>query len=215
MQIFIARTLNKLLLLFMAVIVILFGGIFAASRFYPDYARWQILVFIVVSVTLALLYRWLEENWDKRIILKMVRSGKAALFNIKSGKRLMPLRDSSFRTCWIYELEGDLYNAAHEKLEKKIQEKMNKEMAEIPQGSVYVTYDETKPAQIFIIPNAMISSLPDLMPMVKGYEKDTTIPVRYLDVYYNKGMVLKTFRETLDDYKKKKTETETDTEKTK
>jgi membrane protein implicated in regulation of membrane protease activity len=201
MQIFIAKTLNKVLLLFSAVIVLFFAGIFAVAHYYPEYARWQVLAFIIASITLALFYRYLEENWDKRIIGKMAGNGKVALMNIHSGKRIMAMRDSSFKTYWIYELEGTLYNSRHEALEKTFQEKMNKDMDEIPVGSVYVTYDELKPAQIFIIPNAMIGSLPGLMPVVQGYEKDSAIEVKYLDAHYNKGMVLRTFKEAMNDYK--------------
>jgi hypothetical protein len=79
---------------------------------------------------------------------------------------------------------------------------MNRDTSEIPEGSVYVTYDELKPSQIFIIPNAMIGSLHNLMPIVQDYEKDTKITVRYLDAHYQKGMVLKRFKETVADYEK-------------
>jgi len=206
MQIYIARTLNKILLLFTAVIAALFAGMFIVRRYYPEYARWQVLVFIIASVFLALFYKYLEENWDKRIIGKMARNGKIALMNIKSGKRLMAMRDTSFRNYWIYELEGTLYNNRHEALEKTFQEKLNKDMNEIPSGSVYVTYDELKPAQIFIIPNAMIGSLPNLMRTVQNYENDSKMQVKYLDAHYNKGMVLKTFRDSVNDYKEAGTE---------
>jgi len=206
MQVYIAKTLNKLLLLFSAVILILFAGIFAVNHFFPEYGRWQVLVFIIVSIFLALFFRYLEDNWDKRIIGRMARNGKVALMNIHGGKRLMAMRDSSFKTYWIYELEGTLYNERHEAMEKKIQEKMNKETKEIPSGSVYVTYDEQKPAQIFVIPNAMIGSLPNLMPIVSSYEKDSKIELKYLDAHYQRGMVLKTFRETMEEYKKDQSE---------
>ena len=206
MQIYIARTLNKILLLFSAAIIILFAGIFIVPHFFPEYGRWQLLVFIVVSVFLAVYYRYLEENWDKRIIGKMARDGKIALMNIKSGKRLMAMRDTSFRNYWIYELEGILYNEHREAVEKKFQEKMNRDMNEIPSGSVYVTYDELKPAQIFIIPNAMIGSLPNLMRTVQDYEKDSKINIKYLDARYNRGMVLKTFGETIKEYNESKSE---------
>jgi len=202
MQVFIAKTLNKVLLLFSVVIIILFAGIFLAYRFYPEHVRWHIIVFAIVSVFLSIFFRHLEINWDKRIIGKMAKNGKVALMNIRGGKKLMAMRDTSFKNYWIYELEGTLYNDRHEGLEKTIQEKMNKETTEIPSGSVYVTYDELKPAQIFIIPNAMISLLPNLMPLVQGYEKNSSIKIKYLDVHYNNGMVLKTFKDTLVDYKK-------------
>jgi hypothetical protein len=204
MQISIARVLNKVLLLFSLVIVILFAGIFVVGQYRPDYQNYYIGVFVLVSIVLALYFRYLEDYWDKRIIIRMARAGKIALMNISGGKRLVPLRDSSLKRYWIYELEGDLYNREHEKLKKTFQEKMNKDTNEIPQGTVYVSYDEEKPRQIFIIPNAIISSLPNLMPLVQSYEKDSKISIKYLDAHYNKGMVLKTFRETMTDYKKEK-----------
>jgi membrane protein implicated in regulation of membrane protease activity len=208
MQIYITKTLNKILLLFSLVIVLLFAGIFYASRYYPEYSRWQVLIFIIASIFLALYFRYLEQNWDKRIIQKMAESGKVALMNIKSGKRVMAVRDTSFRYYWIYELEGTLYNEKHEALGKKIQEKFNKDMNEMPSGSVYVTYDELKPAQIFIIPNAMIGSLPGLYGIVQSYEKDSKIEIKYLDAHYNKGIVLRTFHETMRQYNESKTANE-------
>jgi hypothetical protein len=131
----------------------------------------------------------------------MAKSGKIALMNIHGGKRLVPLRDTSLKQYWIYELEGELYNREHVPLKKTFQEKMNKDTNEIPQGTVYVSYDEQKPRQIFIIPNALIGNLANLIPLVAEYEKDNKISIKYLDAHYNRGMVLKTFKETITDYK--------------
>ncbi|MDR2471659.1 MAG: hypothetical protein LBD09_06075 [Treponema sp.] len=202
MQVFIAKTLNKLLVLFLGVILFLFGGIFLAARFYPEYLRVQTLMFITVSVFLAIWYRWLEERWDKGIIQKMAQSGKVALCAIRGGKRLLVLRDTAFRSYWIYEITGELYDASHKKREIRFQEKMNRETGEIPEGSVYVTWDEAKPSQVFIIPNLLIGALPQLRETVEAYERDPAIEVKYLDARYRRGMELKTFRETLEDYKK-------------
>jgi hypothetical protein len=201
MQVLIARTLNKILLLFSVVIVALFAGIFAVGRYWPDYRNLYIGGFAFISIALALYYKYLEDRWDKRIIMRMAKSGKVALVNITGGKRLMAMRDTSFNTYWIYELEGDLWDRDHVPAKKTFQEKMNKETGEIPSGFVYVTWDEQKPRQIFIIPNAMIGNLPNLMPLVSSYEKDDKIAVKYLDAYYNKGTVLKTYKETMSDYK--------------
>jgi hypothetical protein len=201
MQISIARVLNKVLLLFSFVIVILFAGIFVIGHYMPGYRNYYIGIFVIISIILALYFRYLEDYWDRRIIIRMAKAGKIALMNISAGKRIAPLRDSSLKRYWIYELEGELYNKEHIPLKKTFQEKMNKDTNEIPQGTVYVTYDEEKPRQIFIIPNAVIGSLSGLIPLVAGYEKDSSIPIKYLDVHYNKGMVLKTFKETITDYK--------------
>jgi hypothetical protein len=192
------------LLLFSVVIVILFAGIFAVGYYRPDYQRYYIGVFVLVSIVLALYFKYLEEYWDKRIITRMAKDGKIALMNIQGGKQLMPLRDTSFKRYWIYELEGELYNKEHVPLKKTFQEKLNKDTNEIPQGTVYVTYDEQKPRQIFIIPNALIGNLANLIPLVAEYEKDSKISIKYLDAHYNRGMVLKTFKETIKDYKAEK-----------
>jgi hypothetical protein len=50
----------------------------------------------------------------------------------------------------------------------------------------------------------MIGGLPNLMPFVAEYEKDGSIPVKYLDAHYNKGMVLKTYQKTMSDYQAEK-----------
>ncbi|MDR2767317.1 MAG: hypothetical protein LBB82_03210 [Treponema sp.] len=208
MQVLIARTLNKILLLFGAVIIILFAGIFAARQYFPEYARWYLLAFVIISIALAVIFRYLEENWDKNIVTKMAKAGKIALVSIRGGKRLMKIRDTFFRSYWIYELEGDLYNGGHEKLVKTFQEKMNINMNDIPQGSVYVTYDEVNPRQIFIIPNALIGNLPALIPLVRDYENDKNLPVKYLDAHYNRGMVLQTFRSAVEKYRNRTGDTE-------
>jgi hypothetical protein len=204
MQVYIARTLNKILLLFFVVIAVLFAGIFVVGYYRPGFRSYYIGVFIFASIILAVYFKYLEDFWDKRIITRMAKDGKVALMNISGGKRIMPLRDTSLRNYWIYELEGELWNREHVPLRKTFQEKMNKDTTEIPGGSVYVTYDEQKPRQIFIIPNALIGNLPNLMPLVADYEKDSGINIKYLDAHYNGGMVLKTFKETIANYKAEK-----------
>ncbi|MDR0403944.1 MAG: hypothetical protein LBH35_10195 [Treponema sp.] len=204
MQVLIARTLNKILLLFTAAVVVLFAGIFVAGHYWPDYRAYYIGFFIFVSIVLAIYFKYIEDNWDKRLILRMAKNGKAALMEISGGRRIMPLRDTALKTYWIYEIEGRLWNKEHVPLKKTFQEKMNRDTEEIPRGFVYVTYDEQKPRQIFIIPNALIGNLPVLAPIVADYEKDGGIPIKYLDAYYNKGMILKTFRQTISDYKAEK-----------
>jgi hypothetical protein len=201
MQVLIAKTLNKILLLFTVAVAALFAGIFVVGRYWPGFHAYYIGVFIFVSIVLALYFKYLEDHWDKKIIFRMAKDGKVALMEISGGRRIMPLRDTSLRTYWIYELEGELWNREHVPIRKTFQEKMNKDTGEIPQGFVYVTYDEQKPRQIFVIPNVMIGNLPGLAPLVADYEKDGKINIKYLDAYYNRGMVLRTFKETISDYK--------------
>jgi hypothetical protein len=203
MQTKIAKSLNVILILFSAVVLILFAGIFYVTRQYYEYRLYYIGGFIIISAALTFIFKWLESRWDKTMIARMAKNNKIALFNIQSSKRLLPLRDTSLINYWIYEISGVLYNSEHVPLEKTIQEKMNLGTTEIPGGSVYVTYDEMKPEEIFIIPNIMISSLPNLMPIVQSYEKDRKITIKYLDAHYKRGMVIRTYGEAIADYKAK------------
>jgi hypothetical protein len=202
MQIRIARILNKLLVIFALVIAASFAGIFFVTNRYPEYRLYYIAAFVIVTVTLTVAFKWLENRWDKSVILKMAREGKIALLDIRGGRRLFPLRDTGLVNYWIYEIEGDLYDGGHEKREKVFHEKMNRETEDIPRGSVYVTWDDAKPSQIFIIPNAVIGNLPGLIPVVASYEKDKKIPLKYLDAFYRRGMVLRTVREAMAEYKR-------------
>lgn len=111
------------------------------------------------------------------------------------------MRDSSFTTYHLYEFEADVYDTDLNCTRRTFYEKMNEQTESIPNGTVYITFDETKPTQIFIIPNVMISHIPSLIPIVAAYEKSKQIKIKYLDVYYNKGMVIKTFKESLKENK--------------
>jgi hypothetical protein len=202
MQVTLARIMNRLLILTAVFILLLLGALFYGVRQFPDLRMYLLVGFIIAATALSVFYKWLENNWDKHIIIKMARAGKIALANIETGERYLPLRDSGFIRYWIYRFEGTLYDTEHKPMKKTFYEKMNFETDTIPPGSVYVTWDENKPAQIFIIPNALMGSLPQLAPLAAAYEKDTAIGVKYLDAHYNKGMVLRTFRQAVTNYKK-------------
>jgi hypothetical protein len=180
----------------------LFALMFFGIRQYPAYRIYFIVGFTAAATILSLFYKWLENGWDKYVITNMARAGKIALVNIEKGERYLPLRDSGFRRYWIYRFEGTLYNRERKPLPISFFEKMNFETGDIPRGSVYVTWDENKPAQIFIIPNALIGSLPALAPLVAAYEKDKALKLKYLDAHYQKGMILRSFRQAVADYKK-------------
>jgi len=145
---------------------------------------------------LMIFFRWMEEGWDKRVITRMAKDGKVALANIKHSERVMRMRDSAFTNFWLYEFVADLVTPELETLKDvKFWEKMNVETDKIPNGSVFVTYDPEKPTQIFVVPNVLISQLPELMPAVRKIEANASI--RYLDTYYNKGMVIKSMKDSL------------------
>jgi hypothetical protein len=202
MQVTLARILNRLLILICLLIIGLLTAMFFGIRQYPAYRIYFITGFVAAATFLSLFYKWLENGWDKYVITKMAGAGKIALVNIEKAERFLPLRDSGFKRYWIYRFEGILYDRERKPRRISFFEKMNFETAEIPSGSVYVTWDESKASQIFIIPNALIGSLPRLAPIVGAYEKDKALKLKYLDAHYHRGMILRSFRQAVAAYKK-------------
>ncbi len=208
MQLKISKQLNKLLGIMLASMLLLLFGIYYFSGEYPD-LKWVFIgSFVIVGMIMFILFKWLENRWDKTVITKMASSGKVALANIKTAKQIMPMRDSGFTSYWLYEFEAELYDPkTHNKIEKTFYEKMSKSTTSIPKGSVYVTYDEKKPNQIFIVPNVLLSHLPQLASIVSQYERDEKIKIKYLNAYYDKGMVVETFRKAIKEEREKKKKT--------
>jgi hypothetical protein len=201
-QLTLARTLNRLLIFICLLIAGLLAVMFFGIRQYPAYRICFIAVFVASATLLSFFYKWLENGWDKYVVTKMAGSGKIALVNIEKAERYLLLRDSGFKRYWIYRFEGTLYDRERKPRPVSFFEKMNFETGEIPPGSVYVTWDENKPDRIFIVPNALVGSLPQLAPAVGAYEKDKAIKLKYLDAHYHKGMILRSFRQAVADYKK-------------
>lgn len=196
MQLKIAKIINSLLALMTVIILALAGGYIFVYQRYPEFKTTYLILFAVIAVALMIFFRWMEEGWDKRVITRMAKEGKVAIANIKHSERVMRMRDSTFTNFWLYEFAADLITPGLEKLpDVKFWEKMNADTQDIPNGSVFVTYDPEKPTQIFVVPNVLISRLPDLMPAVRKMEANA--PIRYLDAYYNKGMVIKSMKESL------------------
>ena len=197
MQYKVAKILNSILVIITIVILVLAAGYFVIYNYAPKFKILYLILFVIVAVVLMGGFRWLEKNWDKRVITKMVQEGKIALANITGGSPVMKMRDATFTNYQLYEFEGTLYTPEGKQFAAKFYEKMNAETREIPQGSVYVTYDPEKPAQIFIVPNVLISHVPALAPIIQGFESNKQIRIKYLDAHYNRGMVIRTFREAV------------------
>lgn len=196
MQLKIAKIINSLLALLTVIILVLAGGYFFVYNRYPEFKTTYLILFALIAIALMIFFRWMEEGWDKRVITRMAKDGKVALANIKHSERIMRMRDSAFTNFWLYEFVADLVTPELETLKDvKFWEKMNVETDKIPNGSVFVTYDPEKPTQIFVAPNVLISQLPELMPAVRKIEANASI--RYLDTYYNKGMVIKSMKDSL------------------
>jgi hypothetical protein len=201
MQIYIAKLLNRILVAFTVVIITLAVGMYFVSKNYHDIFVYYVISFALITLALVIFFKYLETSWDKNVITRMAKSGKIALAHLKNGTRYLPLRDTSFTSFWIYEFDAVLYGGDHKGRDVKIYEKMNRGTETPPSGWVYVTWDEAKPAQIFIIPNALIGALPNLAPLVTEYEKDKKLNIKYLEAYYLRGINLRTFRDMVAEKK--------------
>jgi len=197
MQIRIARLVNRMLIAYFFVMVILGGLLVWISRTHREIFWYCFAGFAFVGVVLFLAFKWFENSWDKRVITKMALAGRVALMEIVSGEKIAPVRDSSFRSYWIWRFRGILYDGGHVRHEKTFTEKMAASFDSVPQGFVYVTWEPAKPSQIFIIPTALIAGIPQLRPVAESYENDKNIKLRYLEAIYRGGIEIRTFREAL------------------
>ena len=155
------------------------------------------LMFFILIAYFAISYY--ETNADRNIIRKMVQNGEIALARINEGKFERFGRDSRFKKYVFWKLDVTIYDENLNQINTTMIEKFNIKQTKIPRGNVYVTYNKEKPDVLFIIPNALISVFPELQPKVEKYEKN--IKTQYLNSYYNNGMLLETFKDSMKEAK--------------
>ena len=185
-------------------IVALIGGsvyLYINRELWADKKALVLVPMMIGIFVILAIYVWYETNCDKLIIRKMVNNNKIALAYIKSGGYVRVIRDSKLKNHVLWKLELTVYTQDGQTIETSTIEKFAPFQTSIPSGNVYVTYDENKPDHIFIIPNAVIGSYPELQPIVEAYENNKKIKITYLNAYYDQGIVLKTFKETLKEGK--------------
>jgi len=200
MQFKIAKILNTVLIVITLIIVALAVGFYFIQESFPEFKTAYLIISVVIALALLWTFKWLESRWDKKIITKMAQNGKIALINIESYERVLNMRDSSFAKYWLYSFTGAMLTPdLNVTPDIKFYEKMHESTGEIPRGTLFITYDEEKPSQIFIIPNVLVSHLPELMPLVQKMEKSKKLDIKYLNAYYSRGMVVKTFKETMEE----------------
>lgn len=196
MQLKINRKLNFILLIYT---VLLLGVIIflVVNRDIWDNNRMTIIVTLIVASTLFLvMFKYYEANYDKKIINKMTSNGNIALARIEKGTFNRIIKDSNNRKYTIWDLNVTLYDQNNEVHKMTFSEKFASTQTSIPNGFIYVTYDTDKPEAVFIIPNMLLGAFENIPPIIQNYEK-TVKDIRYLNVYFTKGIVLETFKESL------------------
>ncbi len=153
--------------------------------------------YVIIALVITLIYKFLENNIDKILLQRKVFKGEVVLANIKSYKYLTAFRDSGFRTYLLMQFEVTYYDENMQPHPATIIEKMNKDCTSIPLGSLYMTYDAKHPDNGMFVQNFLISRVPELMPLVQKYENTKSINIKYLDVHYDNGLVIQTFKDAL------------------
>ncbi|MBQ1482297.1 MAG: hypothetical protein IIZ28_01870 [Erysipelotrichaceae bacterium] len=155
-----------------------------------------ILGFVFFMFLLTVLYSWYDLNSDKRLIRKAVSNGDVALARIKDGSFVRFARDARFKNHVFWKLDVEIYDNDMKKFDGQIIEKFSLHQTSIPKGDVYVTYVEGKENDCLIIPNVIISSIPEYKVLTDAYEK--ALKPKYLNAYINDGLLLESYKDSLN-----------------
>lgn len=151
--------------------------------------------FVALMFVLTAVYTAIDLNMDKNLIRKRVSNGDVALAKIKDGTFVRFARDARFKNHVFWKLNVDVYDNDMNKHETTIIEKFSPHQTSIPKGYVYVTYVEGQEEDCLIIPNVIISSIPEYKPLVDDYEK--ALKPKYLNAYINDGLILESYSDAL------------------
>lgn len=201
MQLKVYHTLNLILSL-LVISIIVFAALLGLNfEALGDHKMMAVLIFMVYVFIAFYGFKTFEHNYDKRMIQKMVINGDIAIANIVKAEPLNLIRDTSFKVYCLWNLEVEYYDKNFKKHEYTVTEKLNPTVKEVPNGTVYVTHNESKPERKFVVQNVMIGHVPTLQPIVAKFEKNKNIPIKYLNVYYKDGLIIETFRQSLQQQK--------------
>ena len=151
--------------------------------------------FVALMFVLTAVYTAIDLNMDKNLICKRDSNGDVALAKIKDGTFVRFARDARFKNHVFWKLNADVYDNDMNKHETTIIEKFSPHQTSIPKGYVYVTYVEGQEEDCLIIPNVIISSIPEYKPLVDDYEK--ALKPKYLNAYINDGLILESYSDSL------------------
>lgn len=201
MQLKIYQRLNQLLILIFVSIVVFGIAVVLNFNRLENMKTLIFAFFMLYSLGCYFIFKMIENNWDKRLIQKMAIANQVVVANIREAKPYLHIKDSSSKHYNLWEITVDYYDHDLNRHEYTLFERMNASVEMIPHGTVFLTHDENKPNRKFIIPNVIVSHIESLMPIVQKYEKTKAINIKYLNVYYNTGIVIETYKESLKNQK--------------
>ena len=153
-----------------------------------------ILGFVLFIFILTTIYSTYDLTADQKLIRKAVANGDVAMAKIKEGTFVRFGRDAKLKNHVYWKLDVEIYDNDMKKIDTTIIEKFSTHQTSIPKGYVFVTYVEGKEDESLIIPNVIISSIPEYKPLVEDYEK--ALKPKYLNAYINNGLILQTYEES-------------------
>ena len=154
-----------------------------------------ITAFVLFIFLLSTCYSYYDLNADRNLIKKAVSNGDVALAKIKDGTFVRFARDAKLVNHVYWKLNAEVYDNDMKKIDTTIIEKFSTHQTSIPSGYVYVTYIEGKEDECLIIPNVIITSIPEYKVLVDDYEK--ALKPKYLNAYINNGLILQTYEDSL------------------
>lgn len=158
--------------------------------------RYPVIIgFVLFAILCVMIFAYFDLNSDRNLIRKAVKNGDVAMAKIKSGTFVKFARDARMKNHVYWKLDAILYDDDMNPHDITIIEKFSTHQTKIPVGHVYVTYDPKHLDDCLIIPNVIISSIPEYQFLAETYEKE--IKPIYLNAYYKEGLVLQSYKESM------------------
>ena len=195
MQLKIYKRLNLIIITYLIILILFLFIMFKNPALWEKNKFLIIGLLVIFSTIFIFTFRYYESNADKKIINKMVFEGKIALARIDGGNFNRFIKDTKGIKYPIWDLDVTIYNTDGATKKLKMLDKFSSIQTRIPTGFVYITYDETS-ENSFIVPNLLLGAFDNSTELVKKYEKNIK-QIKYLNVYYHKGIVIETYKDTI------------------
>ena len=207
MRLKLLKKYNTIYLLYTIALAITLISVLVLKDTLIDYYIWIFIAMAVLSIVFISLLHYFETNTDKKIINEMVFNKQMALAKINKAEFEKFVKDATLKRTVIWKLDITYYDNKYVEHNETIYEQFAPLQDSVPQGNIYITYDHDRPDYKFIVPNMLVGAFEQNKDLILGYEKKFK-NIKYLNVYYNHGLVVETFAESLrkqrEDYEAKK-----------
>lgn len=199
MQLKIYQRLNTILLGSLLLSVIVFGFIYFNNDLATTQNEKQLLVIILflINVSLISVYKYLEKNWDRKLILNMLEKDEVILAKINHTVVVKKIRETNMKRYLIHKMYVTIYHNDLSTENLIFYEKFNENCTEVPKGFIYITHSLSNTNNNFVIHNALLSHFPDLQPITENYEKRVK-KLKYLYSYQKNGLIIEEVEEFLE-----------------